>query len=318
MKNNIIKILIENQNKLITGSYIAKELNITRSYVNKVILSLIDEGYDIENISRSGYIYKSNMKILDKEYIQNSIKKEVIIFEKIDSTNNYLKKIAKEKSTNNVLVIANSQTNGRGRLGRSFISDKNSGIYMSLLVRPNISINDAKKITCLTAVSINNAINELTNLNSKIKWVNDIYINNKKVCGILTEAQTSIEEGTIDYIIIGIGINVYKREFDESIKNIATSIEDEGSIISRNDLIIKIVNNIDNYINNFADEIYMKEYQNSSCIINKEVELNIRGNIFKANVLRINDEGELVVRTLDNEELTVYSGEITRLVLNDK
>lgn len=318
MKNSIISILKENQNKLITGSYIAKKLNITRSYVNKVILSLIDEGYDIENISRSGYIYKSNFKILNKKYIENNISKKVVIFDEIDSTNNYLKNLAKDKSQNNILVVANYQTNGRGRLGRTFISDKSNGIYMSLLVRPNISINDAKKITCLTAVSINNAINELTGLNSKIKWVNDIYINNKKVCGILTEAQTSIEEGIIDYVVIGIGINVYKREFDESIRNIATSLEDEGAIISRNDLIIKIVNNIDNYLNDFTNDIYMKEYQNSSCIVGKEVELNIRGDKFKATVLKINDEGELVVRTLDNEELTVYSGEITMLVLNDK
>jgi BirA family biotin operon repressor/biotin-[acetyl-CoA-carboxylase] ligase len=318
MKNSIISILKQNQNKLITGSYIAKKLNITRSYVNKVILSLIDEGYDIENISRSGYIYKANFKILDKKYIENNISKKVEIFDEIDSTNNYLKNLAKDKSQNNILVVANYQTNGRGRLGRTFISDKSNGIYMSLLVRPNISINDAKKITCLTAVSINNAINELTGLNSKIKWVNDIYINNKKVCGILTEAQTSIEEGIIDYVVIGIGINVYKREFDESIKNIATSLEDEGATISRNELIIQIIMNIDKYLNNFTNNIYMKEYQNSSCIVGKEVELNIRGDKFKATVLKINDEGELVVRTLDNEELTVYSGEITRLVLNDK
>ena len=318
MKNSIISILKQNQNKLITGSYIAKKLNITRSYVNKVILSLIDEGYDIENISRSGYIYKSNFKILNKKYIENNISKKVVIFDEIDSTNNYLKNLAKDKSQNNILVVANYQTNGRGRLGRTFISDKSNGIYMSLLVRPNISINDAKKITCLTAVSINNAINELTGLNSKIKWVNDIYINNKKVCGILTEAQTSIEEGIIDYVVIGIGINVYKREFDESIKNIATSLEDEGAIISRNELIIQIIKYIDKYLNDFTNDIYMKEYQNSSCIVGKEVELNIRGNTFTATVLKINDEGELVVRTLDNEELTVYSGEITRLVLNDK
>ena len=306
MKNSIISILKQNQNKLITGSYIAKKLNITRSYVNKVILSLIDEGYDIENISRSGYIYKSNFKILDKKYIENNISKKVEIFDEIDSTNNYLKNLAKDKSQNNILVVANYQTNGRGRLGRTFISDKSNGIYMSLLVRPNISINDAKKITCLTAVSINNAINELTGLNSKIKWVNDIYINNKKVCGILTEAQTSIEEGIIDYVVIGIGINVYKREFDESIKNIATSLEDEGAIISRNELIIQIIKYIDKYLNDFTNDIYMKEYQNSSCIVGKEVELNIRGNIFTATVLKINDEGELVVRTLDNEVLTVY------------
>ena len=318
MKDSIINILKQNQNRLITGSYIANKLKITRSYVNKVILALIEEGYDIENISRSGYIYKSNIKILDKEHIENNISMKVEIFDEIDSTNNYLKKLAKDKLENNVLVIANYQTNGRGRLGRTFISDKSSGIYMSLLVRPNISINDAKKITCLTAVAINNAINELTSLDSKIKWVNDIYINNKKVCGILTEAQTSIEEGTIDYVIIGIGINVYKREFDDSIKNIATSLEHEGVVISRNDLIIKIVNNINNYLNNFTNEIYMKEYQNSSCIVNKEVELNIRGNIFKATVLRINDEGELVVKKSDNQELVVYSGEITRLVINDK
>mgnify|MGYP003310222851 CR=1 FL=1 len=216
MKNSIISILKQNQNKLITGSYIAKKLNITRSYVNKVILSLIDEGYDIENISRSGYIYKSNFKILDKKYIENNISKKVEIFDEIDSTNNYLKNLAKDKSQNNIVVVANYQTNGRGRLGRTFISDKSNGIYMSLLVRPNISINDAKKITCLTAVSINNAINELTGLNSKIKWVNDIYINNKidKLDNMIKERVSFIKmdiEGAEADALLG-AANVIKRD----------------------------------------------------------------------------------------------------------
>ena len=318
MKNKIIKILKNNQNKLISGSYIAKELNITRSYVNKLVLSLIDEGYEIDTISRSGYIYKSDIKVLNKEYIQSNIKQHVIIFDEIDSTNNYLKKIAKEKEIDNILVVSDYQTGGRGRLGRTFISDKAKGIYMSLLARPKISINETKKITCLTAVAINNAIKELTNIDSKIKWVNDIYINNKKVSGILTEAQFLIEEGMLDYVIIGIGINVYKRDFDDSIKNIATSIENEGMKISRNKLIIKIINNINYYLDNFNKYDFMSEYQNSSCVIGKSVELNIRGSIFNAIVKEINNEGELVVITEENKEMIVYSGEITRMIINDK
>lgn len=319
MKERILNILKENNNQLISGSSIAKKLNVTRSYVNKIIISLKEDGYNIEQYNRSGYIYKDCIKVIDEKEICDNInkKKDILFFEKINSTNTYLKEIAKDKTINNKLVIANFQSNGRGRLGRTFISEKTCGIYMSLLLRPDISLNNITKVTCLTAVAIKNAILELTNLNPLIKWVNDIYINNKKVSGILVES--SIENNQLDYLIIGIGINVYKREFDESIKNIATSIEDEGNmIISRNELIAKIINNIDTYLDNFYNNIFMEDYRNSSCVIGKKVELNMHGKYIDVVVKDINLDGELIVDTKDEINKVIYSGEITRMVINDK
>lgn len=317
MKQQIINILKENKNNIITGSYIASILNITRSYVNKVISSLKDEGYNIANYNRSGYMYIDDIKVLNKDLIYNSLdnKIDVIIFDEIDSTNNYLKRVA--KNYNELLCIANKQDSGRGRLGRTFISNKTNGIYMSLLVRPNIKLSDATKITCMSAVAIKDAISDLTNINPLIKWVNDIYISGKKVSGILVES--SIEDNNLDYIIIGIGINVYRQKFDESIMNIATSIEHETNIvISRNELISKVINNIYKHINSFYTSDFMNKYIDSSFVIGKDVELNMRGTVIKAHVKGINNNGELIVDTDSEKDKVIYSGEITRMVLHDK
>lgn len=143
----------ELEGKMISGEEIAKEEKITRSYVSKVIAKLIEKGYDIKRVNRMGYIYQNDMKVLDEEYIKSHLtnQRNVQVLDSVDSTNNYLKKMKKNEKMEEMVVIADAQTAGRGRLGRSFMSNQASGIYMSILLKPTFSLEYAKKLTCLAA-----------------------------------------------------------------------------------------------------------------------------------------------------------------------
>lgn len=317
MKNKILNILKENKDKLISGTYIADTLNITRSYVSKVIKELIENDFIIETIDRSGYIYRNDYRVLNitKEYISNTQINNVYQLDKIDSTNKFLKDLANKNEDEITLVIANYQTHGRGRLGRTFISNKGKGIYMSILLRPKYSISTSQRITSLVATSVSNAIDKICNVETKIKWVNDIYLNNKKIAGILTEGQTNFESKKVEYIVVGIGINLYHQDFPEELDNIVTTLEDEtNNIYSKNELVKEIINQIILYYNHLEENIHITEYRNKSYVINKNVELNIHGIIKHGKVLNIDDDGELIV-LIDNKKETIYSGEITKVRL---
>lgn len=301
--------------KIISGASLAKNLHISRSYVSKVIAKLIEKGYEIKKVDRMGYIYQSDIKVLDEKYIKTHIikQKNVQILDSVDSTNNYLKKIQKNEKLEEMIVIADAQTAGRGRLGRTFISNYAKGIYMSILFKPTFSLAYAKKITCLVAAATSLAIDQIAGVKTQIKWVNDIYLNSKKICGILTEAATSIEQDSLEYVIIGIGINMYYQNFDEKLQNIATSIEEQtNKIISRNELIVQIINQIDAYLDHIDDDIYMDEYIKKSFVIGKTVELYKNNQTFIAKVININKEGELEV-FIDGRKQKISTGEITRM-----
>lgn len=267
----------------------------------------------------------NNKKQLDKETILSKLNynKKIILLDEVTSTNTFAKEFAKEDS-DEAIIIANSQTNGRGRLGRTFISNKGTGIYISYLIRPKINLEDCKLITPLVCVATCNAIEELLlkenfQLDTKIKWVNDIYINFKKVCGILVEASTIRKNMYPEYLIVGIGLNCYEQDFPEELKNIVTTIEDETKIIiSRNDLISAIINNIDYYLNNFNQKIYMQEYINRSFIIGKKVEIKQGEKSYFAKVKNILMDGSINIEKDDGTINNISTGEITKMVIKDE
>lgn len=315
MKNKILSILQENKDKLITGTYIADKLNITRSYVSKVINELIENDYTINIIDRSGYIYLNDNKRLniDKNYINNEQVNNIYVIDEIDSTNKYLKELANQNEDEISIVIANSQTMGRGRLGRTFISNKGKGIYMSILFRPNVNMQISQRITSLVATAVSNAIDKICMIETKIKWVNDIYLNDKKLAGILTEGHTNFESKKVEYIVVGIGINLYHQDFPNDLDNIVTTLEDETNIIySKKELIKEIINQIIYYYNNIERNLHITTYKEKSYVIGKNVELNIHGEIKYGKVLNIDDEGELIVEINGINEI-IYSGEVTKV-----
>lgn len=233
---------------------------------------------------------------LNIQEIQKNLKYKhnIEIFDSIDSTNKYLKSKINEKNYGTI-VISNEQTNGYGKNDRQFISNKDTGIYMSILINPNCLIEESLKITILTSVAILSAIKSVCNLDVKLKWVNDIILNDLKVGGILCESQINLNTNLIDNMIVGIGINVKEFEFPPSLKNIATSIENNTNIkISRNELISEIINFFDLYFIKKAN--YINLYRENSYVLGKDIKVIQNDRQFFAKAIDIDNNGSLIVQ----------------------
>lgn len=233
---------------------------------------------------------------LNIQEIQKNLKYKhnIEIFDSIDSTNKYLKSKINEKNYGTI-VISNEQTNGYGKNDRQFISNKDIGIYMSILINPNCLIEASLKITILTSVAVLSAIKSVYNLDVKLKWVNDIILNDLKVGGILCESQINLNNNIIDNMIVGIGINVKEFDFPPSLKNIATSIENNTNIkISRNELISEIINFFDLYF--IDNKNYLNLYKENSYVLGKDITVIQNDRQFFAKAIDIEDNGALIVQ----------------------
>lgn len=214
-------------------------------------------------------------------------------FFELDSTNSQAKRMA-SKEKEDILIIAERQTAGRGRMGRSFYSDE-GGIYMSLLLHPSFSGEEANKITVMAAVAVSRAIEKTFSISPKIKWVNDIFVGNKKVCGILTEGAFGKEKDTPCYAVLGVGINLFepKGGFPEDIKDIAGAILKKDGDFDKEILIDAF---LECFYDIYSGGEYMTEYKSRSNVLGKKIEYIKNGEIKKAEALDITDKGLLKVK----------------------
>jgi len=239
-------------------------------------------------------------------------KKEYL--EETDSTNRYLKELAQNGAKEGTVVIAKRQSAGRGRLGRSFFSPEEKGIYMSILLQPDISLERAVLITSMAAVAVARAIENYCGVTAKIKWVNDIFLNNKKTCGILTEAGIDAETGKLEYAVLGIGVNVGKMDFPEELKNIATSVSNEcGFIASKEVLIDKILEELEYWYPSLADGSFLEESKKRSIVLENDIlviDETAPGGSYPAKAVDINELGNLVIER-DGIVQVLNSGEVS-------
>lgn len=251
-----------------------------------------------------------------KEIIKNiSVTQDfnIEVFDEINSTNIYLKELAKKGEKIGTVIIADRQTAGHGRFDRKFYSPKACGIYMSILLKPDLPPEQSVLLTAAAAVAVSDSITALTNLNPKIKWVNDILIDGKKVCGILTEGAINTQTLKLDWAIVGIGINVYvpKNDFDLSIKNIATALLKERQENFRNRLCAEIINRISAFCENLQNKDFLLKYKEYSCVLNQKINV-IKNDISSfATALDIDDECRLKVQYDDGKTEFLNSGEIS-------
>ena len=252
-------------------------------------------------------------KILEK-YLEPKL--NITIFDELDSTNNYLKKLGSQGEKENQLVIALSQTGGRGRMGRSFYSPNGTGIYFSLLLHPKFSAEKSLFFTVMAAVSVAETIMKYNKNDVKIKWVNDIYIDEKKVCGILTEGAINSKK-MLDYAVVGIGINVVEPEngFPDDIKDIATAIFPGNAEDNINEKIVAdIVNSFFNMYNG-DDNDYIRRYKEYSYLTGKEINIISGDSIRPATVIDITDDCHLLVKNEEGVIEEISSGDVSvRLV----
>lgn len=251
---------------------------------------------------------------MDKKILEQYLnqKLNITIFNELDSTNNYLKRLGSQGESNNQLVIALSQTNGRGRMGRTFYSPNDTGIYFSLLLHPECEVEKTLFLTVMAAVSVAEAIMKYNKNHVKIKWVNDIYIDGKKVCGILTEGAINNSK-MLQYAVVGIGINVMapENDFPEEIKDVATAIF-RGNIEenTKEMLIADIVNRFFKMYNG-VDTDYIKRYKEYSFLIGKSVNIISNDSIRPATVIDITDDCHLLIKNGNGEIEEISSGDVS-------
>ncbi len=315
IKQQVLKVLLENKGKSVSGEELGKQLYCSRNAVWKAIKSLRDEGYKIVASTNKGYSLIEETAALTVETIKKYINCdcEITLIDKIDSTNNFIKQKADEGEKEGFVAVAKRQTGGKGRLGRSFFSPE-SGTYLSILLRPDFSAEKSLFITTAAAVAVCRTIEKVSNKQAGIKWVNDVFIGNKKVCGILTEASVDFETGGLFYAVVGIGVNLYhpKDNFPKDIQQIAGTVFDENI---DNDLkskfIAEIINSFFEIYNNFENSDFMKEYKQKSIIIGKKVTVIKGKDRQNAVALDIDDNARLLVEYENGEKEKLFSGEVS-------
>lgn len=320
-KQKILSILRQNPEDYTSGEAVSRILGISRAAVSKAVNGLRQEGYEIEAVTHRGYRLVSGPDALTKGEIlpwlhTEHIAKELECFDSIDSTNNYLKRNAMQTASGTA-VVANEQTGGRGRRGRSFESPADCGVYMSVLVRPEMPPVKALNLTAYVAVAVCEGIQRATGLHPEIKWTNDIVVNGKKVCGILTEMSIEGESGALQYIITGIGINVNQKagDFPEEIRDIAGSLAmAAGKPVARGRLTAEILNALDEmyqaWLGGGGD--YLERYRSRCLTVGKQVRLiRADGRVEPAVALAVEEDFSLRVRHEDGHEENVSTGEVS-------
>ena len=317
VKEEVLKQLEFHKGNYISGGELSSTLNVSRIAIWKAIKSLEKTGYQIDAIPNKGYRLSSDNDILSAQSIGQHLQHDldISVFSTISSTNTVLKERAEQGAKEGCVIIAEEQTLGRGRMGKKFFSPSGSGIYLSILLRPDIPAQEALFLTTSAAVATAKAIEDISDKKAEIKWVNDIYIDAKKVCGILTEAAFNIETGKLDYAIVGIGINICVPEggFPSDIRSIATAVfeKSDDSIHKRSILIAHLLDYFMEYYNDIHHRKYVEEYIRRSMILGKDI-LVLNGNeSLEATALEIDKNCRLKVRWKDGTETWLHSGEVS-------
>ena len=255
-------------------------------------------------------ITSQGISALLSDELKRKIKVQVL--EKATSTNTLVKDVASENEEG-FIIIAGEQTAGRGRMGRSFFSPGDSGVYMSLLLKPRIKPEDAVQITTAAAVSVCRALENIGVTSSKIKWVNDIYIDKRKVCGILTESSFNSQNGMLNYAVLGVGINIYEsREgFPEEIKDIAGAVFSERKENLRNEFIAAFLNEFFVYYKALSSKEHLKEYKERSCVLGAEINIIQGDNIRQGKAIDSDGNCNLIAELPDGTLEKLYTGEIS-------
>lgn len=316
-RDRILQILWENQGRFVSGESIAETLNVSRNAVWKSINKIKEDGVEVVAYRRLGYMIPMGLDVLSSSTIQSYLVGglegvPIHVFNTLPSTNDYAKELAKDGAPEYTLVVADTQTHGKGRLGRRFESPSGTGIYMSFILRPTTTIETAQLITSCVAVAISKAIDSMCGSNTKIKWVNDVFLNGKKVSGTLTEGAIDFETNSFSYAVVGIGINVrsVKGIFGDELTSIATSIEDEtGLKVSRSRLIAEVFNNVYREMKHISDRSFLQEYRRRSLIIGEKVIVSQNGKDTYATALDIDESAGLLVMFQDGSTKVLNSGE---------
>jgi len=317
LETQLLYALHKYKDGYISGEELAGEFKVSRTSVWNYIDYFRKQGYAIEAHPNLGYrLIEIPDRMLPDE-VQYGLDtkivgKKICAYEETGSTNDVALEMANKGEPEGSVIFAESQTKGRGRLKRQWYSPKRKGLWFSLILRPDMSPQYAPIITACGAVAVAKAVGSFTGLSVWIKWPNDIFVNGKKVGGILTELSTEID--SVKFVIIGIGINVNGTKWPEELKNIATSLEEEGGRkYSRIDLSREILKSLDYYYGLIRKKYFqeiIEEWKNMSLVLGRRVRVNQGSEKYEAQAMGMDEQGALIVRTDDGFTKHIMSGDV--------
>ena len=318
MKEEILRLL-RSADGYISGQELCNRFGVSRTAVWKAINQLKEAGYEIEAQQNKGYRLMAAPDLMTEAEIKSLmhtewVAKEVLYFDTIDSTNTKAQELAEKGYPSGTLVVADKQESGKGRRGRSWVSPSGTGIFMTLMIKPDINPNNASMLTLVAALAVAKAITSVTGEEALIKWPNDIVVNGKKVCGILTEMNAQFDY--INHIVVGIGINGHNESFPEEISQMASSlmIEAGGKRFHRAQIIAETMSYFEQYYDTFLKtqdlSALVREYDELLVNRNKSVRVLDPKEPFDGKAMGITPKGELIVDTWESRKL-VSSGEVS-------
>lgn len=302
----------------VSGAELCKALGVSRAAVWKAVEALRKEGYEIEAQSAVGYRLTAAPDCLTAAELRAAdgvVGREVVCLDTVDSTNEEIKRRALAGAEAGLVVTAETQTGGKGRRGRSFQSLSGKGLYLSVLLKPNVPLDQVSQLTAWTAVAVCRAIEEVCGVRPQIKWPNDVLVDGKKLCGILTEMGVEAETGALGYVVVGMGTNVSQTEedFGPELCDLATSLHLLGAEVTRRELALALIAELDRMNAAFPHgrEEYFDAYTRRCVTLGKQVKLVRLDGETLATAERLTGAFQLVVRRPDGTEETVSSGEVS-------
>lgn len=314
LKEELLSILEQNRHQVMSGQVLANQLKVSRTAIWKWITALKEEGYEIKTIQNKGYQLHESCDVLSvagiKSYLKSGYQSnDLFLHPIITSTNEEAKRLVTQGVKHQTVVLAETQSAGRGRLGRPFYSPAQSGIYMTLILHPNLKLESSVLLTTAVSVAICRAIEAVCGVKTQIKWVNDIYLQGKKVGGILTEAITDFESGTVESVMIGIGLNVSTDVFPKELADIATSIKPK--IGTRNQLAAEVLNQVFEICEHLESANFLEEYKSRSTILGEDIYFIQNGVKQMGKAIEIDQDGALIVKLPTSTTIRLNSGEVT-------
>lgn len=320
MRKKILELLRKSGERPLSGEEISRQLEVSRTAIWKHIQTLKNEGYDIESVPKKGYILKESPNRLFPQEILSRLQTRwlghnICYRDSIDSTNTLAKGLANEGCPNGLVVVAEEQGAGKGRLSRGWISPYAKGIWFSVVLKPPFLPQEASKCTLLAAVAVVKAVNKIAGVHAAIKWPNDILLMGRKLVGILTEMNA--EFGHINYVVIGTGINTNATpdDYPENVKDIAVSVADAATEqFTRVDLLCDILKNMEDLyekalLDGFAP--ILEEWRKYSCTLGQEVKVMAPDCTYFGKAEDIDEDGLLIVRKVDGTLEKVMAGDVS-------
>lgn len=322
-KQQLLIHLKEGKGTWVSGESLAQRMTISRTAIWKHIRTLREEGYVIESSQKKGYLLRESSGLLLENEIREGLntsvfgKRDITYFRHTDSTNTRAKFFASEGAPEGTLIVAEEQTKGRGRRGRTWFSPPGEGIYTSIIVRPSLSPHEAPKLTLMASVAVAETLLSMTPLAVSIKWPNDIIVNGRKIAGILTEISTEMER--IDYVVIGVGINVNtpREHLPPDLQDIATSVcMETGQSFPRITLLRAYLEWLEIYYTTFMTrgfEPVMRRWKSLSGIIGRRIRVDLIERVRTGEVMDVDKDGFLILREQDGTLERIISGDVTIL-----